>query len=320
MQTLLDIDNLSVRYNGVDILKNITLSIQRQEILGLVGESGCGKSTLIRAVTQLLDPEGSIENGQISFDGINLLSVSFEQMRRLRGSRLAVVFQNPGASLNPIRKIGSQFIETMRSHHPISKNKAYASILDMLAKLNLQDGQRILQSYPFELSGGMNQRVAIALAMIMQPELLLADEPTSALDVTVQAQVVAEMMKLRNDFGTSIVIATHSMGVISHMVDKVGVMYAGQIVEYGNKQDVLNHPIHPYTKALIHSIPSLNGKLPQGIQGSPPSFGEQYHGCSFAVRCPFFQDECLLHEPHLVEVGKNHWTACTITFNKTRRC
>lgn len=317
MQTLLNIQDLSVRYNGMDILKNITLNVQREEILGLVGESGCGKSTLIRAVMRLMGSDGSIENGKISFDGINLLSASSEQMRQLRGSRLAVVFQNPGTSLNPIRKIGSQFIETMRSHHPVSKDKAYASILDMLAKLNLQDGQRILHSYPFELSGGMNQRVAIALAMIMQPELLLADEPTSALDVTVQAQVVAEMMKLRNSFGTSIILVTHSMGVIAHMVDKVGVMYAGQIVEYGNKRDVLNHPMHPYTKALIHAIPSLNGTLPQGIKGSPPSFGEQYQGCSFAVRCPFCKDECFSDEQHLVEINKNHWTACTNTCKKT---
>lgn len=320
MKPLLNIERLSVSYRDTAILKNITLSVQREEILGLVGESGCGKSTLIRAVMRLLGSEGSIEGGKISFDGIDLLSASSEQLRQLRGSRLAVIFQNPSTSLNPIRKIKSQFIETMQSHYPISRSKAYVSILDMLAKLNLQDGQRILNSYPFELSGGMNQRAAIALAMIMQPELLLADEPTSALDVTAQMQVIAEMMKLRHYFSTGIILVTHSMGVIAHMADKIGVMYAGQIVEYGKKGDILNHPMHPYTKALIRAIPSLNGKLPQGIKGSPPSFGEKYPGCSFAVRCPFCKDECFNQEQHLVEINKNHWTACTNACQKTRRC
>ena len=303
---------MQVCYNGVAILKNITIRVQRAEILGLVGESGCGKSTLVRTLMGLMGSDGSITGGQIFFDGIDLVSISEKQMRELRGAHLAVIFQNPGTSLNPIKKIASQFIETIQSHHKISKKKAYASILDMLAKLNLPNGQRILESYPFELSGGMNQRVAIALAMIMQPELLLADEVTDALDVTAQAQVIAEMMKLRDNFGTSIIMVTHNMGIVAHMADKVGVMYAGHIVEYGNKGAVLNYPRHPYTRALMDAIPSLNGKLPQGIEGSPPSFEEQKQGCSFANRCRFCQDECLNHDPCLLEVVRDHWTSCRV--------
>lgn len=316
MNGLLDINKLCVSYNETDILKNVTISVQRGEILGLVGESGCGKSTLINALIRMLSSGGFISGGRIIFDGIDLLAASEEQMRRLRGARLAVVFQNPGTSLNPTRKIGRQFIETMRSHRQISPRKAYESIMHLLGKLNLEDGERILNSYPFELSGGMNQRVAIALAMIMQPQLLLADEPTSALDATVQAQVIAEMMRLRDDFGASIVIVTHNIGIIARMADRVGVMYAGQIVEYGDKQAVFHHPRHPYTKALIDAIPRLNGKLPRGIKGSPPSFREEYQGCSFAGRCPFFRRECLGQEPHLMEAGPDHWTACEAVLEK----
>jgi peptide/nickel transport system ATP-binding protein len=312
MPALLEVDNLQVCYNGVDIIKEVTLSLQRAEILCLVGESGCGKSTLLRALMRMTGSEGSIAGGQIFFNGIDLVSASEELMRQLRGAHLAVVFQNPGTSLNPIRKIANQFIETMRSHNRICKKEAFASILDMLAKLNLPDGHRILESYPFELSGGMNQRVAIALAMIMQPELLLADEPTDALDVSAQAQVIAEMMKLRDKFGTSIIMVTHNMGIVAKMADKVGVMYAGQIVEYGNKHAVLSYPRHPYTRALIDAIPVLNGKLPQGIEGSPPSFDEPKQGCTFANRCRFCQDECLNHDPFLLEVVLDHWTSCRV--------
>ena len=319
MQSLLAVDNVCASYNGVDILKNITFRVQRGEILGLIGESGCGKSTLIRALMGLMGADGSIEEGGVTFDGIDLLAISSEAMRQLRGARLAVVFQNPGASLNPIRKIGSQFVEAMRSHKQIGKAEAYASTLDMLAKLNLYDGKRVLNSYPFELSGGMNQRVAIALAMIMRPQLLLADEPTSALDVLVQAQVIAELVKLRDTFGTSIVLITHSMGIVSRMADTVGVMYAGQIVEYGDKREVLSHPAHPYTKALIDTIPSLNGKLPEGIKGSPPAFREKYAGCSFAIRCSLCQAECLQQEQHLAEVATKHWSSCSVMHN-ARRC
>lgn len=312
MKALLDIEDLHVSYGGIDILKNFNIGVQPSEILGIVGESGCGKSTLIRALIGLMGPAGIIEEGKIYFDGMDLLSKNQEEMRQLRGKEITVIFQNPEASLNPTRKILDQFIETIRSHEKITRKEAYTNILDLLDKLDFNNGEEILKSYPFQLSGGMNQRVAMALAMIMKPKLLLADEPTSALDVTVQAQVIDEMMRLRDTFGTSIILVTHSMGVIARMADKIGVMYAGQVVEYGYKKDVLNNPMHPYTKALINAIPGLNTELPEGIEGRPPSFGEKYQGCSFAARCSICREKCLSNQPHMMEVQKEHWTRCRV--------
>ncbi|NMA69656.1 MAG: ABC transporter ATP-binding protein [Desulfitobacterium sp.] len=307
---LLVIENLTVRYGQVEILKNINLIVHSQEILCIVGESGCGKSTLLSSISGLLDSGATIASGEIYFDERELTKVSQEELRQLRGRRMGVVFQNPGTSLNPIRKIGSQFLEAIRSHYPISTNEGNERILKMLEKLSLRDGKRILQSYPFELSGGMNQRIAIALAMIMEPDLLLADEPTSALDVTVQAQVIKEMLKLRDTFSTSIILVTHSMGIVAQMADQVGVMYSGEIVEYGSKANVLRSPLHPYTKALINAVPSLVGSIPQGIPGSPPSFGVERRGCSFAERCTLRESKCFSQKPKLREIRKGHWSAC----------
>lgn len=307
MQALLKIDRLTVSYGETSILKDISLELERGKILGLVGESGCGKSTLLRTVLRLSLAKVS---GNVAFDGTDLLAATPEEMRRLRGNRLAAVFQNPSSSLNPTRKIRSQFLEMLQSHGSVCKKEAETSILAMLHKLNLPDGERILKSYPFELSGGMNQRVALALAMILQPELLLADEPTSALDVIAQAQVIGEMIKLREELGTSIILVTHSMGVIERMADRVGVMYAGRLVEFGSTRQVIVRPCHPYTKALIRAIPSMNGEAPRGILGSPPAFGEPVVGCSFAPRCPQSNPACLKDEPKRIEVNKNHWVAC----------
>ena len=311
MQEILKVEDLTVGYGDVEIVRDVSFSVEKGEILGIVGESGCGKSTLMKAVMQLMGPNAYIPKGSIHFAGKDLLSISAEEMRQLRGDRLGVVFQNPGVTLNPLRKIKAQFIETMRSHKQIGKEEALASILQMLAKLNLPEGERVLQSYPFELSGGMNQRVALALAMIMEPELILADEPTSALDVTVQAQAVEEMLRLREQFGTAIIIVTHSMGVIAHMVDRVGVMYAGRMIEYGDKADVMAHTAHPYTRALMDAIPSLDGTLPVGIEGHPPTFQEAATGCAFAPRCRHCVDACRTTVPELRAVGGScHKTSC----------
>ena len=285
MKEILKVKDLSVNNNSVKILKNISFNIKKGEILGIVGESGCGKSTLIRALIQMMNKSEEIISGEILFNERNLLSLDNKQIRKLRGNNLAVIFQNPGATLNPIRKIGKQFVQTMQSHMNINKNEALEKAANMLEKVNLKDSKCILNSYPFELSGGMKQRVTIALAMILEPEILIADEPTSALDVTVQAQVVKEMMSLRDNFQTSIIIVTHSMSVISQMVDKVAVMYSGNIVEYGDKEDILRNPKHPYTKALIDAVPKMDGTIPKGIKGNPPLFTENITGCSFAPRC-----------------------------------
>lgn len=311
MTPILSIQQLDVSYCGTRILNDVTLALHTGKILGVVGESGSGKSTLLQAVIGLLGDHGRIDHGKLEFDGIDLIRIKKKDMRRLRGKRLGMVFQHPGASMNPIRKIGVQFLEALHAHGDFDKKEVRTRILNMLSELRLTDGERILNSYPFELSGGMNQRVAIALAMVLHPELLLADEPTSALDVTVQAQVVRQLMDLRDHFGTAMMMVTHNMGVISYMVDQIAVMYAGRVVEYGNKLDVMKHPQHPYTKALIAAIPQLHGRKMVGIPGQPPVFGEPYAGCPFAARCTSARAVCR-QELKLVpnDYGNGHWTLC----------
>ena len=257
---ILKIDNLSISYGGQKpVVKKVNLAVKPKEIIGIVGESGSGKSTLIRAVLGLLPMGGRVSGGEITFKGRNLLEYSKKEWRELRGNRIAMIFQNAGASLSPTRKIGNQFMESIQAHFNSSKADAYAKAIDMLAKMRLPDAIGIMNSYTFQLSGGMKQRVAIAMAMTMEPELLLADEPTSALDVTIQAQVVREMMELRNQFNTSIIIVTHNMGVASYMSDKIGVMRQGELVEWGSRAQVINNPQDEYTANLISAIPELGG-------------------------------------------------------------
>lgn len=311
MAPILSIEQLDVSYHGTQILQDVTLALDAGEILGVVGESGSGKSTLIKAVIGLLGDNGHIDHGRLDFDGVDLVRINQKELRKLRGKRLGMVFQHPGMSMNPIRKIGVQFYEALRAHGSFDKQEARQRVLKILSQLRLTDGERILESYPFELSGGMNQRVAIALAMVLHPALLLADEPTSALDVTVQAQVVRQLMDLRDNFGTGMMIVTHNMGVISYMVDKVAVMYAGRVVEYGGKLDVLKHPRHPYTKALIAAIPQLHGSGMVGIPGQPPVFGAQEAGCPFAPRCGSARQECGREQKlPRKDYGNGHWALC----------
>ena len=257
---LLRINKLSINYGKQKpVVKKFNLSVRPKEIIGIVGESGSGKSTLIRAVLGLLPTGGRVSAGEIIFKGRNLLQYSKKEWREIRGNRIAMIFQDAGASLSPTRKIGSQFIESIQCHFESSKAEAYDKAIEMLGKMRLPDADCIMNSYIFQLSGGMKQRVAIAMAMTMEPELLLADEPTSALDVTIQAQVVRQLMDLRNQFNTSIIIVTHNMGVASYMSDKIGVMQQGELVEWGTRAEVINHPQNQYTKNLLATIPELGG-------------------------------------------------------------
>jgi oligopeptide/dipeptide ABC transporter ATP-binding protein len=301
MKSLLKTENLNVSYNGFRILQDINISINQGEILGIVGESGSGKSTLLKAITGLLGNGASIDSGSIVFDNKNLINLSNEELRNIRGSKISMIFQNPGASLCPIRTIENQFIETVQSHEKTSLSDIKCRISEIFSKINLKDVDRILKSYPFELSGGMNQRVGIALAMITNPSLILADEPTSALDVTVQAQVVKTLMNLRENFGSSIIMVTHNIGVVSYMVDRIAVMYAGDIVEYGNKKDIITNPIHPYTQLLIKSTPNMKSDELIEISGKPPTFGEQFEGCPFVSRCSKQIEKCKYKRPYAFE-------------------
>ena len=259
-KSFLNINNLSIKYGRQEpVVKNVSMSIGSNDIVGIVGESGSGKSTLIRSILGILPTGSSICSGDVIFKDRNLLELSKKEWREIRGNRIAMIFQDAGQSLTPILKIGDQFIETIRSHFNISKADAHDKAIDMLGKMQLPDASRIMNSYSFELSGGMKQRVAIAMAMTMEPELLLADEPTSSLDVTVQAQVVREMMELRRNFNTTIIMVTHNMGVAAYMCDKIGVMHQGELVEWGITDQVINHPKSDYTRRLLSAVPELGG-------------------------------------------------------------
>ena len=309
-RALLEIRNLQIAYEGAPVVEDVSLSMAPGEILGVVGESGCGKSTLLGAVLRILGSGWRVSGGEIRFEGRELLSMGSRELRRLRGERLGAVFQNPGDSLNPSRRIRTQFEEALRAHRNVSRAQAREIAAEMMGRLHLDHGRELLEAYPFQLSGGMNQRVALALAMVMEPALLLADEPTSALDVTVQAQVIREMLSMRAQFGTAILIVTHNMGVVAHMADRVAVMYAGRVVEYGNRDQVLHSPAHPYTRSLLRAIPDFSGQLPRGLPGAPPPFGRRETGCAFAPRCPLAAPRCRGEAPALRAVAPGHWAAC----------
>ena len=308
---ILNLKNLSVSYGDINILKDIDLSLKKGEILGIVGESGSGKSTLIKSIMGILDENASID-GEINFEGKDLASLSLKDYRKIKGKEISMIFQNPTEYFNPTRKISKQFIETIRSHNDISKQEIQKKSINTFKFLGLQDGKKIWNSYPFELSGGMNQRVAIALSIMLEPKILLADERTSALDVTVQAQVVKELLKLRQKLNTSIILVTHNIGVASYMSDNIGVMYGGRIIEYGESEELINNPKHPYTKMLINSVPVINGNIPNGIEGSLPNFQDIKEGCVFLDRCKYASRECKIKVPSAKYWGKSHWSSCLI--------
>lgn len=308
---ILNLKNLSVSYGDINILKDIDLSLKKGEILGIVGESGSGKSTLIKSIMGILDENASID-GEIHFEGKDLASLSLKDYRKIKGKEISMIFQNPTEYFNPTRKISKQFIETIRSHNDISKQEIQKKSINTFKFLGLQDGKKIWNSYPFELSGGMNQRVAIALSIMLEPKILLADEPTSALDVTVQAQVVKELLKLRQKLNTSIILVTHNIGVASYMSDNIGVMYGGRIIEYGESEELISNPKHPYTKMLINSVPVINGNIPNGIEGSLPNFQDIKEGCVFLDRCKYATRECKIKVPSAKYWGKSHWSSCLI--------
>ena len=258
MQELLRIDHLTAGYGGDAVIEDISISLHTGEVLGIVGESGSGKSTLLKAIAQIRGLSTEIHAGTVSFDTKNLAVLSEGERRRLRGEEIAMVFQYAGASLNPTRQIGTQLVETMRAHTDLSREEIYARAAEVFDGMGFSDVRRILATYPFELSGGMAQRAAIALAVILRPQLLLADEPTSALDATIQLQVLDELRALKERTGTAILLITHNIGVVRHIADRVAVMCKGKIVEQGSVTDVLGNPQHPYTRELLAAVPKMS--------------------------------------------------------------
>lgn len=257
MEKLLRYDHVDISYNGSLAVKDVSFTVEPGEILGIVGESGCGKSTLIKAAMGLLGSAGMVTQGDIWYRDQNLPDLSPRELRKLNGQELGMIFQSAGSSFCPIRTIEAQLYETMTEHRKISKAEFEVCAMDMLSKLGFEDGKRVLASFPFELSGGMQQRVGIAAAMLLNPSVLFADEPTSALDVSVQKQVVEEMLLVRKTFGTAIVLVSHNIGVIRAMADKVLVLKDGETVEYGQTRQVLTHPQAVYTRTLLSAVPKL---------------------------------------------------------------
>lgn len=259
---MLNINNITVQYgNNKPTLENLSLDMKQGEIVSIVGESGSGKTTVIRSVMGLLPAGGKVTKGDIVFNGQSLLSYSREQWNKIRGTQLSMIFQDCGAMINPIRKIGKQFVEYIRMHEDISKEEASKKALNMLEQMMLPNPENIMKSYPFQLSGGMRQRVGIAMAMTFNPKLLIADEPTSALDVTTQSQIIRNMLELREKFNTGIIMVTHNLAVAAYISDKIIVMKDGKIVEQGSRDNIINNPKDEYTKELLNSVSNWEEKL-----------------------------------------------------------
>jgi len=314
---LLNVTDLRISFhtrNGVyRAVDGVSFTLEKGETLGIVGESGSGKSVTCASLLGLLPtPPGRIENGTALFDGTDLLRCTPEELRAIRGKRIAMIFQDPMTSLNPYLRVSEQLIEPLLIHETISKADALARGLTMLEAVGINDAPRRLHQYPHEFSGGMRQRVMIAMALITKPELLIADEPTTALDVTVQAQILELIQKLQHEFGMAVIFVTHDLGVVSGLCDRVQVMYAGRIVESADTRALFKSPRHPYTQALQRSIPGLQpkGQELHTISGLPPDLSKPITGCAFAPRCEFATERCRMETPALAPLSPSHQHAC----------
>ena len=308
-QPLLRVENLRVEFPNrrgtLVAVDDISFHIDEGEVLGVVGESGAGKSLTGAAIIGLLEPPGRVADGQIVFNGNRIDKLSYEQMRRLRGDQIAMIFQDPLTSLNPLYTVGRQLTETIRTHISVDERAARARATELLNEVGIPAAERRLDQFPHQFSGGMRQRVVIALALAANPRLIIADEPTTALDVSIQAQIITLLKRLCREHGTAVMLVTHDMGVIAETADRVAVMYAGRIVEIGPVQDVIKRAQHPYTHGLMGSIPVIRHDVEQLIQidGSMPRLTDIPPGCAFNPRCPRVFEYCRVQRPDLVDVG-----------------
>ena len=303
---------------GLAAVRDLSFSIAPGEVLGLVGESGSGKSITSLAIMRLLPPQAQM-CGEILFseNGItrNLTTLDNDSMRQLRGSRIAMIFQEPMTALNPVMRVGDQVAEAVRAHAGVSKREAWQRSVDALNEVAIPDPAHRAHDYPHQLSGGMRQRVMIAMAIVNRPQLLIADEPTTALDVTIQAQILDLLAQLRARFGLAMLFISHDLAVVSQVADRVAVMYAGNLVELGSKRDIFQAPAHPYTRGLLHSVPDLktDRRRPLAtIEGTVPPLHAMPPGCGFEPRCEFRLPECARTVPPLVEVSTGHWARCPV--------
>ena len=308
-QPTLDVRNLTTRFNSragiATAVNDVSFSVMPGQIMGLVGESGSGKSMTGYSIMGLIDPPGHVTGGEVLFKGEDLRELNPEKMRAIRGDRIAMIFQDPMMTLNPVLRIDTQMIETVMAHHPVSRDTARAMSCDALARVGIASPRERLLAYPHQFSGGMRQRVAIAIALLNKPDLIICDEPTTALDVTIQGQILFEMQKLCRESGTALIWITHDLSVVAGLADTVCVMYAGRIVESGTVQQVLDAPRHPYTFGLIASAPSRNlrGQPLRQIPGMTPSLLNLPNGCAFRTRCERATDQCSTQPPLTVVAG-----------------
>ncbi|MGE0752412.1 MAG: ABC transporter ATP-binding protein [Variibacter sp.] len=313
---LLEVADLRVRFSRreriTQAVAGVDLSVEKGEMLGLLGESGCGKSVTLRSIMKLLPERGTTIDGRIRIDGLDILSASPDTLRRTRGPKVAMIFQEPLTALDPVATIGNQIAEVLIVHEGLSRAAARARAKELLDLVQIPMAGRRIDSYPHELSGGLRQRAMIALAIVCKPLLLLADEPTTALDATVQIQILLLLRKLQSELGMAAIVVTHDIGVAAEISDRVAIMYGGQIMESGPASDVLTAPAHPYTRALLGATlrPGVRGRPLNVLKGSPPDLSRPLHGCRFAERCVYRMDFCTAADPSLVPLADGRTVRC----------
>ncbi|MBN8210621.1 ABC transporter ATP-binding protein [Bacillus sp. NTK071] len=315
-QPVLNVSKLKTHFftddGEIPAVDSVDFHINKGEVLGIVGESGSGKSVTSLSIMQLIQAPGKVVGGEITYKGENLLTKSEKEMRKIRGNEIGMIFQEPMTSLNPVFRIGNQLIEGIRIHKKWSKKKSWEHAISILKLVGLPRAEELMNEYPHQLSGGMRQRVMIAMAMACDPEVLIADEPTTALDVTIQAQILELMKKLNRETNTSIILITHDLGVVAEICDRIVVMYSGKIVEQGKTKDIFQQPKHPYTIGLIESVPDVRVRKDRlySIPGNVPKPGSIHKGCHFAPRCSFAFDKCFEEDPILLDAGSNQQARC----------
>ncbi|AJA47152.1 oligopeptide transport ATP-binding protein OppD [Clostridium pasteurianum DSM 525 = ATCC 6013] len=325
MKNIIEVNNLKTSFftpaGEVKAVNGVSFKLKKGEVLGIVGESGSGKSITVLSILKLLGGTGKIINGEIILDGENIVDKDNKYMSTIRGSKIGMIFQDPMTSLNPVFKIGYQLREPIMKHLKLSKSEANKKAVEMLTLVGIPDAEKRMNCFPHEFSGGMRQRVIIAMALACNPELIIADEPTTALDVTIQAQIMELMKKFQKDFNTSIILITHDLGVVADLADNIIVMYSGSIMERGPVEDIFYNPKHPYTKGLLNSVPNPDEIIKKRlipIDGQPPNLLNPPKGCPFSPRCPHAMKICLVKKPETVCVNENHQNSCWL-MNKDMR-
>ena len=326
MAPLLEVRNIKTYFQTQDgIVKavdGVSYDVNRGETIALVGESGCGKTVSALSILRLVaEPAGKILAGEIIFDGVDLLKLSDEDMHKMRGARISIIFQEPQTSLNPVLTIGRQISEGLEFHKNMSLREGMQEAARLLKLVGIPHPERRIYDYPHQFSGGMRQRAMIAIAIACQPQLIIADEPTTVVDVTIQAQLLELIRNITKEFNTSLILITHNLGIVARYAKRVFVMYAGNIIEYGSAMDVYHFPCHPYTAGLLASVPRLDEPRKvrlQSIEGQPPDLIAPPRGCAFQDRCAYSIPQCLNEKPPLQEIGPNHYTACWVSQKGTR--